>query len=111
MKKIIAILIGLTLSTYARSAPDELYMPNASGKYVTLTVKQCDIESLKDKYLFKSYSTDEQDVDHRGCWSLTEPDPSGKFEQLVVMKFEEAPSLVFTFRKHLFSLEKKRWEE
>jgi hypothetical protein len=85
---------------------DELYMPNDDEGFVVITVKECPDKGLAKTFPFYAYATEHDGTKHDGCWVSEEKAPKG-FEPLVNIYFE---GQVVSYRRALFSPEKKRWD-
>lgn len=88
----------------------EMYMPNDSDGFLTLTSEECQIPGIKDTYPYKALNADDQGHEMEGCW--VRPDAPEPFEPLVsVWMYELGSANIGTFKQHLFSAEKKRWSD
>ena len=85
---------------------DELYMPNDDEGFVVITVKDCPDKELAKTFPYYAYATEHDGTKHEGCWVSEEKAPRG-FEPSVNIYFE---GVVVTYRRGLFSPEKKRWD-
>lgn len=84
----------------------ELYMPNDDEGFVVITVKECPDKGLAKTFPFYAYATEHDGTKHDGCWVSEEKAPKG-FEPMVNIYFE---GQVVSYRRQLFSPEKKRWD-
>lgn len=84
----------------------ELYMPNDDEGFVVITVQDCPDKDLVKTFPHYAYATEHDGTKHEGCWMSEEKAPRG-FEPLVNIYFE---GQVVTYRRGLFSPEKKRWD-
>jgi hypothetical protein len=85
---------------------EELYMPNDDEGFVVLSVKDCPDKGLAKTFPHYAYATEHDGTKHEGCWTVEDKAPKG-FEPLVNIYFE---GQVVSYRKELFSPEKKRWD-
>jgi len=84
----------------------ELYMPNDDEGFVVITIQECPDKELAKTFPHYAYATEHDGTKHDGCWVSEEKAPKG-FEPLVNIYFE---GQVVTYRRQLFSPEKKRWD-
>jgi len=78
MKKFLTVVAVLVSLPVAAEEPKfkELYMPNAAGGFMVLTVEDCKVEAQKELFPYHAYATVEGDrVVEEGCWMT--PDISG----------------------------------
>lgn len=91
---------------FGKERYDELYMPNDDEGFVVITVKDCPNKELAKMFPHYAYATEHDGTKHEGCWVSEEKAPRG-FEPLVNIYFE---GQVVSYRRGLFSPEKKRWD-
>jgi hypothetical protein len=104
---LIFLLGGLQFDfAHSEERYDELYMPNDDEGFVVITVKECPDKGLAKTFPYYAYATEHDGTKHDGCWVSEEKAPKG-FEPLVNIYFE---GQVVSYRKGLFSPEKKRWD-
>lgn len=88
----------------------EMYMPNDSDGFLTLTTEDCRIPGIQNEYPYKALNADDQGNVMEGCW--VRPDAPAPFEAFVnVFMYELGSANIGTFKQHLFSAEKKRWSD
>lgn len=89
----------------------ELYMPNSSDGFLTLTEEPCRIPTVATDYPNKALNADDQGNEMEGCWRVA-PHPEGTLAAAYsVFMYEEGNANVGTFGLGLFSTEKKRWTD
>jgi hypothetical protein len=110
----IAILALLVSLSAAADEPKEMYMPNESGGFVTLTIEPCLYDSVKKEYPYRAYATEDAagEIVHEGCWispSIAEAPKSMKIIPVVNTWWVDGGQV--TFLAPQFSPERKRWDE
>jgi hypothetical protein len=110
----IAVLALLASLGAQAEEPKEMYMPNESGGFVTLTLETCLYDSVKKDYPYRAYATEDAagEIVHEGCWispSIAEAPKTMKIIPVVNTWWVEGDRV--TFMAPQFSPEKKRWEE
>ena len=110
----IAILVLLVSLSAAANEPKEMYMPNESGGFVTLTIEPCLYDSVKKEYPYRAYATEDAagEIVHEGCWispSIAEAPKSMKIIPVVNTWWVDGGQV--TFLAPQFSPERKRWDE
>jgi hypothetical protein len=110
----IAILALLVSLSAAADEPKEMYMPNESGGFVTLTIEPCLYDSVKKEYPYRAYATEDaaSEIVHEGCWispSIAEAPKSMKIIPVVNTWWVDGGQV--TFLAPQFSPERKRWDE
>ena len=108
---ILALLVSLSASA---EEVKEMYMPNESGGFVTLTLESCLYDSVKKDYPYRAYATEDAagEIVHEGCWispSIVEAPKTMKIIPVVNTWWVEGDMV--TFMAPQFSPEKKRWKE
>jgi hypothetical protein len=111
--KIAVLALLVSLSAQAEE-PKEMYMPNESGGFVTLTLEPCLYDSVKKEYPYRAYATEDAagELVHEGCWispSTAEAPKDMKIIPVVNTWWVEGDRV--TFMAPQFGPEKKRWEE
>lgn len=108
-------LLALLVSLSAQAEEvKEMYMPNESGGFVTLTLESCLYDSVKKEYPYRAYATEDAagEIVHEGCWvspSIEEAPKTMKIIPVVNTWWVEGDRV--TFMAPQFSPEKKRWKE
>jgi hypothetical protein len=113
----IAVLALLVSLSVAAEEPKEMYMPNESGGFVTLTMEVCGhTEALKQGYEYRAYATEDAEgkIVHEGCWispSIEEAPRVQGVRIIPVVNTWWAEGGQVTFMTTQFSPERKRWDE
>jgi hypothetical protein len=99
----------------AQDLPKELYMPNESGGYITLTTDACpDDYATKLGYKYRAYATEsegEKPASHEGCWVSPSVADAPKMEGVRIIPLVNLwfDGDIVTFPQTLFGPEKRRW--
>lgn len=108
---VLALLVSLSASA---EDVKEMYMPNESGGFVTLTLESCLYDSVKKDYPYRAFATEDAagEIIHEGCWispSTAEAPKDMKIIPVVNTWWVDGEQV--TFLATQFSPERKRWEE
>lgn len=108
---VLALLVSLSASA---EEVKEMYMPNESGGFVTLTLEPCLYDSVKKDYPNRAYATEDAagEIIHEGCWispSTAEAPKDMKIIPVVNTWWAEGGQV--TFLAPQFGPERKRWEK
>lgn len=110
---ILALLVSLSATA---EEVKEMYMPNESGGFVTLTTEPCLYDSVKKDYPYRAYATEDAagEIVHEGCWisPSTEEAPRAQGVRIIpVVNTWWVDGGQVTFLAPQFSPERKRWDE
>lgn len=112
--KIAILALLVSFSAFAEE-PKEMYMPNESGGFVTLTLEPCLYDSVKKEYPYRAYATEDAEgqVVHEGCWvspSIAEAPNNPGIKIIPVVNTWWVDGGQVTFLVPQFSPERKRWD-
>lgn len=114
--RIAVLALLVSLSAQAEEVK-EMYMPNESGGFVTLTQETCNYtEAVKQGYEYRAYATEDAEgkIVHEGCWispSLADAPKNSGMKIIPVVNTWWVEGGQVTFLAPQFSPEKKRWDE
>lgn len=111
----IAILALLVSFSVLAEDVKEMYMPNESGGFVTLTQEPCLYDSVKTQYPYRAYATEDAEgqVVHEGCWVSPSIEDAPKAQGVRIIPvvntwWVDGGQVTFLVRQ--FSPERKRWD-
>jgi hypothetical protein len=112
--KIALLALLISFSAQATEYVKEIYMPNAAGGYMVLTVEDCSIESVKHLFPHRAYATIEGDqIVDEGCWMSPKIDESAAIPGMTIIPIVNTwwSGEIHHFPQTNFSPVKQRWPE
>jgi hypothetical protein len=115
-KQLAVILLLLSNLALAETPSKELYMPNESGGFITLTTDVCpSADAAKLDYNYRAYATEsdsEKPATHEGCWTSPSVADAPKMEGVRIIPLVNLwfDGDLITFPQTLFGPEKKHWD-
>ena len=116
MFKKLAILSLFVTTTALADPPQELYLPNDAGGYITLTLDDCKLPNgAKQGYHFRAYATEDEEgkVKHEGCWVRPDTSEAPRIQGVKIIPLVNTlweTGDVVTFQASQFGPDKKRWD-
>lgn len=110
---VVAVLFSFTAAAEEQKFK-ELYMPNAAGGYMVLTVEDCTIAAAKTLFPHRAYATVAGDqVVEEGCWMTPDLTGADEIPGMTIVPIVNTwwAGDVFHFPQTHFTPVKKRWPE
>lgn len=116
MKQFLTVVAVLVSFTAAAEEPTfkELYMPNAAGGFMVLTVEDCAIDAARGLFPYRAYATVEGDkVVDEGCWMTPDLTGAETIPGLAIISIVNTwwAGAVHHFPQTHFTPLKQRWPE